>query len=174
MEVRNCSSRLKSILSSSPRAASGFTLIEVLVAGMLLIILCVGVFTVFEQAIKLNRGNKIRAQALSVLQRKVELYRAMKYAPVNPDPLLAGRTKTVTDNGVASADGTLFDVAVTIDNDPFTAGIQTGNVGSVPVITEANCKFKEITIEATPHNAQAGWITAITTKVTFQRVRLVN
>jgi type II secretory pathway pseudopilin PulG len=174
MEFKNCLSKLKPITSSSRRAASGFTLIEVLVAGMLLIILCVGVLTVFEQAIKLNRGNKIRAQALSVLQKKVELYRAMKYAPVNPDPLLAGRTETVTDTGIASADGTLFDVTGTIDNDPFTPDIQTGNAGSVPVVTEANCKFKEITIKATPHDAQAGWITAIATKVTFQRVRLVN
>ena len=152
----------------------GFTVVEVIVAGMILIVLCVGVLTVFEQAIKINRGNSIRTQALSVLQRKVELYRAMKYEPVFTDANLSGRTKTLVDNGVASVDGSLYDVYVTIDNDPYTAGIQTADASSTPQVLEANCKFKEITIEAVPHTTEASWITAVTTKVTFQRVRLVN
>jgi len=151
---------------------SGFTLVEVIVAGMILVILCVGVMTVFDQVIKYNRGNSIRTQALSVLQKKVELYRAMRFEPVAPDPLLAGRTPTITDTGIASADGTLFDVSVTIDNDPYAPDVQTAS--SNPAVPEAGCKFKEITIQATPHNAQSAWITAIQTKVVFQRVRLVN
>jgi len=159
-------------ISRGGKSDSGFTLVEVIIAGMILVILCVGVLTVFEQVIKLNRGNSIRTQALSVLQKKVELYRAMKFEPVAPDPLLAGHDKVTTDTGVASADGTLFDVAVTIDNDPYTNGVQTAT--SAPAVQESACQFKEITVEATPHNAQAAWITAVKTKVTFQRVRLVN
>jgi hypothetical protein len=93
----------------------------------------------------------------------------LRYEPVSPDPLLAGHLQQTTDTGIASADGTLFDITVTIDNAPYTAGIQTS--ADVP---EVNCRFKEITIEATPHNTQAGWITALKTKVVFQRVRLIN
>lgn len=150
----------------------GFTIVEVIVASTILIILCVGVLTVFNQAIKLNRGNDIRMQALTVLQKQVELYRALKYQPVNPDPLLNGHVKQTTATGVASQDGTLFDVAVTIDNDPYTAGVQTAT--SSPAVAEVDCKFKEITIEVTPHDAQAPWIQNLKTTVVFRRVRLIS
>jgi type II secretory pathway pseudopilin PulG len=152
-------------------AERGFTLVEVIVAGSILIVLCVGTLLVFAQAIKLNRGNDIRMQALTVLQKQVEIYRALKYQPVNPDPLLNGRTRTTIATNVASANGMLFDVAVTIDNDPYTAGIQTAT--SAPSVAEANCKFKEITIEATPHDPQTGWLQDLKTTVSFRRVRLI-
>jgi prepilin-type N-terminal cleavage/methylation domain-containing protein len=150
----------------------GFTLIEVIVAASLLIILCVGTIMVFSQAIKLNRGNDIRMQALTVLQKQVENYRALKYQPVNPDPLLAGHTLTTVATAVPSANGTLFDVTVSIDNDPYTDGIQTAT--SAPAVPEADCTFKEITIEATPHNPQSGWLADLKTRVSFRRVRLID
>ena len=150
----------------------GFTLVEVIVAGTILITLCVGTIVIFGQAIVLNRGNDIRMQALTVLQRQVEFYRSLKYQPIGPDPLLNGHTQTTVATGIPSADGTLFDVEVTIDNDPYTAGIQTATSGS-PVL-EVNCKFKEITIVAKQHNPQSGWLQDLKTTVTFRRVRLVN
>jgi hypothetical protein len=109
-------------------------------------------------------------QALTVLQKQVENYRALKYQPVNPDPLLAGHTLTTVATAVPSANGTLFDVTVSIDNDPYTDGIQTAT--SAPAVPEADCKFKEITIEATPHNPQSGWLADLKTRVSFRRVRL--
>lgn len=150
----------------------GFTLVEVIVAGSILIILCVGTLVVFAQGILLNRGNAIRMQAMTVLQKQVEFYRALKYQPVNPDARLAGHTQTTVATSVPSADGMLFDISVTIDNDPYTAGIQTAT--SNPAVPEADCKFKEITIEATPHTAQSGWLQNLKTKVAFRRVRLIN
>jgi Tfp pilus assembly protein PilV len=154
--------------------ATGFTVPEVIVAATILIIICVGVLTVFEQSVRINQGNSVRAQAFTILQKQVEFYRALKYEPVYADPALAGRTSTVVATNVASnvVDGTTFDISVTIDNNPYVNGVQTAT--SIPAVAEADCKFKEITIEATPHNAQAPWITAIKTKVTIQRVRLVN
>jgi hypothetical protein len=132
-----------------------------------MIIICVGMLSVFDNVIKLNRGTDIRAQAETVLQKKVEFYRALKYQPVGPDPLLNGHAETlaVADTNIPSADGTLFDVYVTIDNDPYTAGIQTGD--------DANCKFKEITLRAVLHNPESGWLQNLNAKVTFQRVRLI-
>jgi type II secretory pathway pseudopilin PulG len=151
------------------RYEGGFTIPEIIVAGTILIILSVGVLTVFLQSIKLNRGNDIRMQALTVMQKQVEFYRALKYQPVAPDPLLNGHVEQLTATGVPSANGTLFDVRVTIDNDPYTAGIQTS--ANVP---EAGCKFKEITIRVTPHDPQEGWLQNLSTTVTFRRVRLIN
>jgi type II secretory pathway pseudopilin PulG len=152
--------------------ARGFTLVEVIVAGSILIILCVGTLVVFAQGIKLNRGNDIRMQAMTVLQQQVEFYRALKYQPVNPDPLLAGRTQTVIATAVPSANGMLFDVSVTIDNDPYAPDIQTAT--SDPAVPEADCRFKEITIQATPHDPQSGWLADLHTTVTFRRVRLIQ
>ena len=157
-------------LSKDPSPSEGgFTLVEVIVAGTILIVLCVGTIMVFAQAIKLNRGNDIRMQALTVLQKRVEFYRALKYQPVNPDPLLAGHVRTTVATGVPSANGTLFDIAVTIDNDPYTPGIQTSSD-----FPEATCKFKEITIEATPNTPQSGWLQNLKTTVSFRRVRLID
>ena len=154
-----------------PLGEAGFTLIETLVAAMIMIILCVGVFTVVDQAIKLNTGNNIRSQAQTVLQKEAEFYRALKYVPVGQDPLLnAHEAELTSDSPVASADGTLFDVFVTIDNDPYADLIQT----DIP--PEDQCQFKEITIEAKLTNPppQGGWLSNLRTKVVFQRVRLIN
>ena len=152
-----------------PGGKAGFTLVETLVAGMVMVILCIGVFTVIDQAIKLNTGNDIRSQAQTILQKEAEFYRALKYVPVAPDPLLDGNDITRTKSNVPSADGTLFDIWVTIDNEPDTEGIQTS--ADVP---EDGCQFKEITIEARLSNAQTGWLANLRTTLTFQRVRLIN
>jgi type II secretory pathway pseudopilin PulG len=148
---------------------SGFTLVETIMACIVMIILCVGLFTVFDHVIRLNRGNDIRSQALTVLQKEVEFYRALKYVPVGSDPLLDGHSLITTRTNVPSADGTLFDIDVTVDNDPYTAGIQTSADGG-----EADCRFKEITITARPSNAQTGWLADLKTKIVFQRVRLID
>ena len=148
---------------------AGFTLVETMIAAMVMIILCVGVFTVIDQAIKLNTGNNMRSQAATVLQKEAELYRAYKYVPVDPDPELNGHELLLLDDPVLSADGTPFDVYVTIDNDPYTAGVQT-----IDDIPEDGCQFKEITIEAKLSNPQTGWLSDLKTKLVFQRVRLIN
>ena len=59
----------------------GFTLVEVIVAASIMIILCVGILTVFSYVVKVNRGENLRAQALSVMQAEVEYYRGLKFVP---------------------------------------------------------------------------------------------
>lgn len=158
-------SRTKTDRQQRRTGAGGFTLVEVILAGAIMIILCVGTLTVFTHAVKINSGNNLRAQALSVLQLEIEYYRSLKYVPVGSNAAMNGgvytnvRTRT-------SADGQTFSISVTIDNDPFTAGIQTS--ATVP---EADCKFKEITINAVPTVVRAGWLAALKTNVTIQRVR---
>jgi type II secretory pathway pseudopilin PulG len=142
---------------------SGFTLVEVIIASVIMIILCVGTLTVFSYAVRINRGNNLRVQALSILQKEIEYYRSLKYVPVGSDAALnAGtfanlRTRT-------SPDGRVFNISVTIDNDPYTTGVQT-------TPSDANCKFKEITIIAVPQIAETSWLADLKTNVTIQRVR---
>jgi len=145
----------------------GFTIVEVIVASFILIIICVGTAQTFIFATRINRGNNLRMQALAVLQREVEEFRSFKYTPLAPDVRLnGGNYPTYKTGGSApvSADGRAFNIAVTIDNDVATGGIQTGN--------ESTTTFKEITIRAVPQVAEnEGWLQNLGTEVTIQRVR---
>lgn len=142
----------------------GFTLIEVIIAAGIMVILCVGILTVFSHATKINTGNNLRAQAQSVLQKEAEYYRSLKFIPVGSDAALNGGTYTNV-RTAASADGQTFNISVTIDNIPSTAAIDTGN--------ESTCKFKQIAISATPVVTQVGWLsnTSLNTQLIIQRVR---
>jgi prepilin-type N-terminal cleavage/methylation domain-containing protein len=152
------------------RAASGFTLIEVIVAASLMVILAVGVLSVFSYATKLNAGNALRAQAQTVLQKEVERYRAMKFVPSNPprDAALnatASTGVTFTCDGTArctSQDGTQFNIKVTITNLPSPAGAAT---------TDDSAPLQQIVLEATPKIARQGWLANLRTSVTLIRVR---
>lgn len=141
---------------------SGFSLIEVIIATVVMVILCVGTLTVFTHAVRINRGNNLRAQAQTVLQREAEYYRSLKFLPIGSSPDLNGgtynnvRTRT-------TPDGRAFYVTVVIDNNPYAAGVQTGS--------EATCKFKEIKITVVPVIAETGWLADLKTNLVLQRVR---
>jgi type II secretory pathway pseudopilin PulG len=139
---------------------NGFTLVEVIVAASLMIILCVGLLSVFSYVVKINRGENIRLQALSILQQKVEYYRSLKFSPYGTSTDLEARSEQNVGT-LQSADGRSFNILVSIDDDPFTAGIQTN----------ATSKFKEITITAVPAVSESGWLSNLRTKVSIQRVK---
>jgi prepilin-type N-terminal cleavage/methylation domain-containing protein len=139
--------------------ASGFTLIEALVAIVILLIVLLGVFSVFTYAVIYNSGNNTRSQALSVLQREVELVRSYKFTPVITDSDLTGGTKAA--KYVTAADGSSYKVDVIVDDDPNTAGVQT----------DATKTLKEVTISVAPANQVAGWQTAIGSQIVLRRVR---
>jgi prepilin-type N-terminal cleavage/methylation domain-containing protein len=141
----------------------GFTLIEVIVAASIMIILCIGMLSVFGYVIKINRGENYRMQSLSVLQQEVEYYRSLKFVPNgSPDELNGGTYPGVRSR--TSANGRVFSISVEIDNDPYTAGVQTGG--------DATCTFKEIKITAAPTVPEpANSWTSIPQTVSIQRVR---
>lgn len=151
-------------LRESNKGQTGFTMPEVIIAGVILIIICAGTAQTFIFATRINRGNNLRMQALSVLQQEVEIFRSYKYTPLAPAAQLNGGSYPNYKTGVAGADLRTFNISVTIDNDPNTAGQQTGS--------ESTCKFKEITITAVPQVAEnEGWLQNLGTSVTIQRVR---
>ena len=147
----------------------GFSLVEVIVAGIVMVILCVGLLTVFSYVTKINRGNNIRAQALSALQQEIEFYRSLKFIPGqetaadlpnhrSADLYSGSRTRPP----VTSASGMVFNINVTVVN-----------LNGSPTVAEEYCTFKEITIQAVPAVTQGHWLSDdnLNTRITMQRVR---
>lgn len=155
-------------LASHKAGALGFTLVEVIVAGSIMVILCVGILTVFTYVVQVNRGENYRMQALSVLQQEVEYYRSLKFVPVgSPNELNGGTYTNIRTRMSADQVPRQFNISVVIDNDPYTPGIQTN--AQVP---DATCTFKEITITATPTVPEpANSWTSIPQTISIQRVR---
>ncbi|PYS91792.1 MAG: hypothetical protein DMF62_01820 [Acidobacteria bacterium] len=144
--------------------SDGFTLPEVLVAATIMIVLAVGTLSVFSYVVRINRGENLREQALSVMQKRVERLRSLKFVP-NASGLTSAelnacpRTQVTVGGPFFSADGREFDLFVTITNLPSGT-------------TDATTNLKEITIEAKPTIAERdAWLQQLDTSVTFQRVR---
>ncbi|MEO7675006.1 MAG: prepilin-type N-terminal cleavage/methylation domain-containing protein, partial [Pyrinomonadaceae bacterium] len=142
----------------------GFSLIEVTIALLILMIAVMGVFAAFTYSTVYNTGNSRRSQALSVLQQEVEDLRSIKFNPPPAviDPLLAGGIKTP--RTVTAADGAIYLVEVTVDDDPFTPNTPNPQIDAAKTL-------KEITLTVTPNGSNGTWITANRTRVIFRRVR---
>lgn len=137
----------------------GFSLIEVIVAMIILLVALLGVFLTFTYAVNFNAGNYARSQALVVLQQEVELMRSAKFTPGVTDTTLTGGVKTA--KVISTANGSRFKVNITVDDDPFTTGTQT----------DAGSTLKEITIIVSSESPTPGWQSAIPAKVYLRRVR---
>ena len=140
-------------------SAAGFTIPEVIIAGVILIIICVGTAQTFIVATRYNRANNLRMQALSVLQKNVEYYRSLKFVPVGTDSQMNEGTHALGNQ--QSKDGQWFTVTATIVNLP------SGTADGVATL-------KEITIEAYPQVPDPeAWLSnaKLNTRVTVQRVR---
>jgi len=165
----------KSIVFKQTDPERGFSLVEVVIALLILMIAVLGVFGVFAFATKLNSGNSGRSQALSVLQREVELLRSAKFTPTIVSTVTtATPTCATADNGLrdisggvkaaqvrCGADGSQYTVETTIDDDPYVAGVQTS---AAPTL-------KEIELIVTPFGTNGRWESAYRTRVVFRRVR---
>lgn len=148
----------------------GFSLVEVIIAGTIMIILSVGLLTVFDYTVRINRGENLRMQALSVLQAEVEHYRSLKFVPGLETAADLNNHRAAELRGAAlpgitytrpqrtSSDGRVFNITATV-------------VNISPSTVEELCRFKEITIVATPAVAETGWLANLRTDVTIQRVR---
>jgi Tfp pilus assembly protein PilV len=139
--------------------ASGFALVEVIIAFAVFFIVMLGVFSAFIYCVSYNAGNYTRAQALTVLQRETEQLRSSKFNPYSTDSALTGGTKPP--KLVVSADGNRYSVQTVVDDDPFVSGVQT----------DATKKFKEITVTVNLENPTPGWQTAVPARTILRRVR---
>lgn len=148
-------------IESKHNNETGFTLVEVIIALVVLLIALLGVFVSFTYAINYNAGNNSRAQALVVLQQEVERLRSAKFTGNGPpESVLLGGTKTP--RVVTAADGNRFSIQTTIDNDPNAAGIQDESVATT---------LKEITVTVTLENPTPGWQTSVPATIILRRVK---
>jgi type II secretory pathway pseudopilin PulG len=169
-------SKAKSFRFDTAKSEAGFTLIEAVIALVILMIVVTGVFAAFTYAATLNTGNSRRSQALSVLQKEVELLRSAKfvnqagggadsYTPTDcNDPrrnLLGTATGTPRILDCPAIDGMTYRIQTEIDDDPFTAGQQI----------DATQNLKEIKVTVTQPARAGSWETAYVTQAIFRRVR---
>lgn len=152
---------LSNFFSQSAQGESvqaGFSLIEVTIAMVIFLVAILGVFMSFAFAVNYNAGNSSRAQALAILQQKVEKMRSLKFLPTSVDEDLKGGSKT---EPVTLPDGNKFVVTVTVDDNPFIADTQT----------DATTKFKEVKVTVALERPTPGWQTAVPATVILRRVR---
>lgn len=143
--------------------ANGFSLIEVMIALVVLLVCILGIFAAFTFATIYNAGNSRRSQALSVFQGKIEALRSAKFTPtIYNDPLLTGGTKT-PEVVTLTGDNSKYLVETIVDNDPIASGIQSTG--------DDTTKLKEITITVTPQSVNGSWVTAYKTRVVLRRTR---
>ncbi len=144
------------VASSSRPGEAGFSLIEVAVAMVVILVALLGVFATITYAITYNMGNNSRAQAIAVLQQEVERLRSKKFTPALTDPALVGGSTT----GTITANGLTFSVTTVINNDPTSVGAD-----------ETTTSFKEITITSVLASPSPGWQTALPARVILRRVK---
>lgn len=142
---------------------SGFTLIETVIAQVVIMIALLGVFYTFTYAILYNAGNDSRAQALAVLQQEVENLRSKKFVPTYTDPDITGGVKPT--RTVTAANNFSYSVDVSVDNNPATSDV-IDDESAVP-----NTAIKEITVTVRLAAPNPGWQTAVPATVILRRVR---
>ena len=138
---------------------SGFTLIETSIALVIIMIGLLGVFYAITFSILYNSGNAMRAQTLATLQQEVEQLRSKKFTPGVIDTDLSGGVKPI--RTVAAPNGGNFTVARSVDDDPFTDGIQI----------DATSGIKEITVTVRLASPAPGWQTAVPATIVMRRTR---
>lgn len=142
-----------------PDDQTGFTLIEVVIAMVILLIALLGVFVTFTWAVTYNAGNDSRSEALAILQGEIEFLRSAKFTSGVMDPILVGGVKAQVPR--IGPTGNRYTVDVSIDDDPFASGIQVNN----------NASLKELTVTVRLASPTPGWQTSVPATVRFQRVR---
>lgn len=161
-------------ISARRNTESGFSLVEMVIALLILLIAVMGVFAAFAYSTKFNRGNSQRSQAVSVFQREIELLRSAKFTPsvvsnvttATPTCASIDDGKRDITGGVKTAqrrcgiDGTVYLVNTTVDDAPGVTGL-----------VDAAAGLKEITLEVTPQGADGAWVTANRVRMVFRRVR---
>lgn len=141
------------------QSEDGFSLIEVVLALVVLLVALLGVFLAFTWAIIYNSGNNSRSQALAISQQQVEKMRSGKFTPTVIDPTLSGGVHPV--KIVTLPNNNRFRVNIAVDDDPFTAGVQVDNTTTV----------KEITVAVSLDRPTPGWQSSVPAVVILRRVR---
>jgi len=127
----------------------GFTLIEICISLVIMMIAGLGVVTVFAFAVTYNQGAGDRARAYAVAQQKVEIVRSTAYADLTA-ALATEHTATVED-GDSGTDLRRFDVTMTITD---------------ALVIDGTPRRKTITVTVTPQSSDQRWSSGTVSLVT--------
>ncbi len=175
------------VQTANRSSESGFSLVESIVAMLIITIALLGALQAINYSVLYNYGNATRAQNLALLQQEVERLRAAKFTPAGTDnaPLpgdgscrpdaqrdITGGKKICT---ISAPNGGEFRVTTCVDDNPFGGqpceirydadGNEVGADGDIDVAT----RVKEIAVEVKLAAPSPGWQTAIPARVVLRR-----
>jgi Tfp pilus assembly protein PilV len=141
---------LKNTERSQSHSEGGFTILETAIALCVMLVVGIGVISLFLFSMGYNSGASDRARALAIAQERMEALRSTTYD--NLTTMAADKTfnGSVIDGSkvVGESDAHTFNVATTVEDDP--------NIG--------NAKQKRITVTVTPANSRA-WAGNVTLRM---------
>ena len=134
-------------LQSKETGEQGFTLIETVIAMVLLLIVALGAASLFSFSVYNNSGGSDRAVALATAQQALEILRTAPFSSANTDArLTAGTfvqnnvyvnqryfkiTKEITDNST-----TLKSIKITVQTQSILKGWASGAGGTITLMTQ--------------------------------------
>ncbi|MBA2378693.1 MAG: prepilin-type N-terminal cleavage/methylation domain-containing protein [Blastocatellia bacterium] len=164
----------KEIQHDQASDSAGFTLLETIVAMLIMTISLLGALQAINYSVLYNAGNASRAQALALLQLEVELLRAAKFTPGGADNFpppgngdcRSDALRDITGGDkpecfVNAANGGRFSITTRVDDNPF-------NAPNTPDI-DPTAQIKEITVEVVLASKTPGWQTAVPARVVIRR-----
>ena len=132
---------------SSETGEQGFTLLETVIALVLLLIVALGAASLFSFSVYNNSGGSDRAVALATAQQALEILRTAPFTSANTDARLnAGTvvqnnvyvnqryfkiTKEITDNST-----TLKSIKITVQTQSIVKGWASGAGGTITLMTQ--------------------------------------
>ena len=123
---------------------SGFTLVEAVIAMLIMLIVALGSASLFSFSVYNNSGGTDRATSLSIAQQAMERFRSAQFNSTVTDSIL--NAGTTVQSGIVR-DGRLFRLTVAVDDNLATQAID--------VNTATN--LKGITVTVVPQSIGKGW-----------------
>jgi Tfp pilus assembly protein PilV len=133
----------------------GFSLIEAVIALLLMMIVALGSASLFSFSIYNNSGGSDRATSLAIAQEALEVLRSAQFNATTTDASLAGGTTVQPD---VVRDGRTFSVTRTIDDLPSSTDA---------VDVDAATTLKGIKVTVVPQSIGRGWASGVGGTVTL-------
>jgi Tfp pilus assembly protein PilV len=122
----------------------GFSLIEAVIALLLMLVVALGSASLFSFSIYNNSGGSDRATSLAIAQQELERLRSARFNSTTTDASLSGGNRVQT--GIVR-DQRKFKMTVTIDDDPSTEAMNINPATNL----------KGITVTVVPQSILRGW-----------------
>lgn len=123
---------------------SGFTLLEAVIALLLMLVVALGSASLFSFSVYNNSGGADRATSLAIAQQTLERLRSAQFNSTTTDASLNGGT---TVQASTAPDGRLFRLTVVVDDNPATQAMDVNPATNL----------KGITVTVMPQSIGRGW-----------------